>query len=284
MRHFSGLLLKITTLILLATGFSGCTHKETNPNKPTTPPAEQKSSTPEISQEKICFLMIDIETGQIFNSLNEEFCSEQLPAGYTFNLPLYLMVLEEQISLPKATNINLLLKNDQKDKSKLILQLVEKLSFEKLRQYLRSFEYGNLDLSAGYEKVGVSQESRLKISGFEQSSFLRNLARNKLSIKPANSQITLSKLTSTKDKKGSVLYGKTSWLKFKTNLEEQSTQELSWYVGYLKKGTKQYSLVTAILKDTEPDDLENKKAPLKNEAFIFTVEKLQEINSWSPGK
>ncbi len=285
MRYFLCSFFKFAAFSLVLLSSSGCSLKETKATKiPVAVNTTSVTSPPSIepSTSQICFLMIDIESGQIFNSLNEEFCSLQVPAANTFNLPLYLMVLEEQLNLPKGTNLNLLLKNDAKDKSLMTQQLISKLSFEKLRHYLRNFEYGNQDLSGGYEKVGTPSESELKISGFEQSAFLRNLARNKFSVKPANGQLAISKLSSLKDKKNHALKGKTSYFTITKAAEENSTQELSWYIGYLKKGSKHYTLATIILKDSPQEASENKKAPLQNEAFLFTINKLQEINSWFP--
>lgn len=81
-----------------------------------------------------------------------------------------------------------------------------------------------------------------------------------------------------------MLKGKTSYFTLTKASEENTTQELSWYIGYLKKGSKQYTLTTIILKDLPQETSENKKAPSKNEAFFFTLNKLQEINSWFPVK
>lgn len=105
--------------------------------------------------------------------------------------------------------------------------LTQELGMETLQDYLRSFDYGNQDMSGGITKAWLS--STLAISPREQVGFIQKMITGKLPVSYHSLEMT-KKLLFHGEWGNGKLYGKTgmSSLSAKTGLRE------GWFVGWLE--------------------------------------------------
>lgn len=210
----------------------------------------------------VCVMVFNLKTSTFVELINRKRCEQRLPAASTFKIPLAVMsfdakVLKDENSSLKWDGKKRFLEAwnaDQTAKSWMTnsvvwfsQRLTPKIGLKRIHQYLVSFEYGNADMSGGLETAWLtpspfneSTVNSLKISGFEQAHFLKNLWREKLSTTP-DSQIKAIKLLPEEvSPNGNKIYGKTG----SGFVGEKSDLRVGWYVGYLEAKQDRYVVVS----------------------------------------
>lgn len=207
----------------------------------------------------VCFLLIDAQTGQIQKSVNEENCKVQLSACSTFKVPLAVMafdsgILKNESSRFKwngdhhtieAWNQDQTAASWMKNSTVWYSQVItKKMGFQKLQSYLRKFDYGNQDISGGIKTAWLTPASfineekgfTLKISGFEQTDFLKKLLYNKLPVSKSSQELTKKIIFLEKTEKGYNFSGKTG----SGYTDGTLKRRIGWFVGMLTTPDREY--------------------------------------------
>ncbi|GKS62679.1 beta-lactamase [Candidatus Nitrosocosmicus sp.] len=111
--------------------------------------------------------------------------------------------------------------------------LASQIGAERMGQYVKAFDYGNLDISSGIDSFWLN--GSLKISAYEQITFLRKFYSGQLGV----SSGTIQKVKSILVQETTDVYT----LSAKTGggyLDENQSRALGWFVGYVEKGDNVY--------------------------------------------
>ena len=111
--------------------------------------------------------------------------------------------------------------------------LASQIGAERMEQYVKAFDYGNLDISSGIDSFWLN--GSLKISAYEQIKFLRKFYTEQLGV----SSGTIQKVKSILVQEATDVYT----LSAKTGggyLDENQSRALGWFVGYVEKGDNVY--------------------------------------------
>lgn len=126
-----------------------------------------------------------------------------------------------------------------------------------INYYLKIFNYGNQDFSGDPEKnnglTSAWLSSSLKISGYEQIQFLKNLYFNKLTVSKEAMENTKSNMYLETSSNGWSLYGKTG-TEFKPTKFIHGKNDLTggWFVGFIKKKNQNYIFVLNFADQVSP--------------------------------
>ena len=107
--------------------------------------------------------------------------------------------------------------------------LALQLGLEKIQNYLKSFEYGNQDMSGGLTSAWLS--SSLKISPKEQAVFIQKIIHGDLPISEKAIEMTKSILYVDELPDGWKLFGKTGH----GFVDDSKNLEIGWFVGWIEK-------------------------------------------------
>ena len=102
---------------------------------------------------------------------------------------------------------------------------------EKMKTYVRKFQYGNADISSGVDAFWLS--GSLRISAMEQIEFLKKFYNNNLGISEKTTHAVKSILVQEKTDTH-IISGKTGG----GNPDNDTTRVLGWLVGYVEKGNE----------------------------------------------
>ena len=146
--------------------------------------------------------------------------------------------------------------------------LTEKLGYEKFKDYVEKFDYGNGDVSGdvgknnGLTHSWISSGS-LKISPEEQVRFLQNFIDHKLPVTDKAYQMTKNIMFMQELSGGWKLYGKTG----NGNLNKIKNLDLQqgWFVGFIQKNGRTITFASHITDDKKEDIFASFRA--KNEAL-----------------
>lgn len=236
--------MKILILLLLIISCSTQPQKEDFPDK------------------EICFLLFNLNTGTFEKVVNQARCEEKFPAASTFKIPLAVMAFDSKL----LKDQNTMLKWDgqkkffpiwEKDhtatswmKDSVVWfsqELTPKIGKERIEEYLQSFEYGNADMSGGIKHAWLTKsqfdsnrsDNSLKISGFEQIHFLKNLWRGELKASSDAQLKAISLLPIETSPNGNRLLGKTG----SGFVGADYDLRIGWWVGYLETKKDTYVVV-----------------------------------------
>lgn len=106
--------------------------------------------------------------------------------------------------------------------------LAMQLGMEKIQLYLKSWDYGNQDMSGGFSTPAWIKSS-LKISPKEQVSFIQKLILGELAISNNVIQSTKTPLFIEELPNGWKLFGKTGW-----SGQMHQNLEVAWVVGWIE--------------------------------------------------
>ena len=203
---------------------------------------------------------------EVFNDVR---CHERFPAASTFKIPLAVMAFDDGIlkneTKPefKWNGIKTPIENWNKNQTPttwiresavwVSQEMTAKLGEKKVQKYLESFDYGNQDMTGGLKYSWLTpapfitepMQNTLKISGYEQVTFLDKLWRGELKVSAESQKLTQKIMTQDVSPKGYKLTGKTGSGFTDENLDHR----LGWYVGHLQKENVQY-LVVVNFNDT----------------------------------
>jgi beta-lactamase class D len=213
--------------------------------------------------KNVCYLLYNLKSKKFEKEINPKFCKVQLPAASTFKVPLAVMgfdsgILKDETTLFKWDGQKRFLEVWNKDhnarswmKESVVWYsqvLTSKLGMDKTQNYLNKFHYGNQDLSSGLkyswltpsptESGGV--KNSLKISAYEQVSFLEKLWNEALPVSQLSQAKTKSILAKDENPPHRELLGKTG----SGFIDDEMKLRLGWYVAHLKVGMKEYIVVT----------------------------------------
>lgn len=214
----------------------------------------QKENFP---NKDICFLLFNINTGTFEKIVNQARCEERFYPNSSFKVPLAVMafdskVLKDENSMLKWDGQKRFLEAWNKDQTAaswmkesvvwFSQELTPKIGKEKIEEYLQSFEYGNADMSGGIKTAWLTPEDNknsLKVSGFEQIHFLKNLWRGELKASSDAQLKTIGLLVMEKSPNGNRLLGKTGSGSVGANRELRQ----GWWIGYLETKKDTYAVV-----------------------------------------
>lgn len=235
--------------------------------------AEKKKTAEQFPNKEVCVLVFNLKTSTFVEIVNRKRCEQRLPAASTFKVPLAVMSFDSKVLKDENSSLKWdgqkrfldVWNQDHTAKSWMANSVVwfsqkitPKIGEKRIHQYLMSFEYGNADMSGGIEHAwltptpqnGSKLKNSLKISGFEQAHFLKNLWREKLPTTPDSQIKTIKLLPEEKSEKGNKIFGKTG----SGVVGEKFDLRVGWYVGYLETAKDKFVVVSNFTdKQNDPD-------------------------------
>lgn len=284
--------MKVLSILLIPALFLGCSSPAP---KQTPAPAITAAPADPYPDKAVCFLLIDAQTGQIQKSVNEENCQVQRPACSTFKVPLAVMGFDSGILKNESTKFKWNGKKHSiaewnKDQTAASWMknstvwysqvLTGKMGFQKLQSYLRKFDYGNQDISGGLKTAWLTPASftpdekgfSLRISGFEQTDFLKKLLYDKLPATKKSQELTKKIMFLEKTPKGYDFSGKTG----SGYTDETLKRRIGWFVGTLTTTDRQYVFATNYIDTVDVENAEYGSRYAKQ----LTIDLLKEENLW----
>lgn len=216
-----------------------------------------------------CFLLYNMKTNTLDKVIGEERCKERLPACSTFKVPLAVMAFDAKV----LRDENQVYKWDGKKDSReevnrdhnaktwmrdsvvwFSQRITPKLGSKKLQGYLQKFNYGNQDMKDGLTKAWLISPSEvnsgLRISGYEQLDFMKNLWTSKLPVSERSMQLTREITYLETSPKGFKLSGKTG----SNFYDKEHKQHLGWFISHIQKDDQEY-ITVANLGDIAPTEV-----------------------------
>lgn len=220
-----------------------------------------------------CFLMKDLSNGKFIEKSGGEICETRFSPCSTFKIPLSLMgfdsgVLknEKEPEMEYKDDYGAFIKgmhdsthNPEKWMKNSTLwysreAVTKKIGMEKFAEYVKKFNYGNMDLSGDEGKNnGLTHSwisSSLKISPMEQMDFIANILAKEFPISDHAYNMT-RKITYIQEIYGLNLHGKTgSCLQRNEDGSENPNRFAGWFVGWLENENKKI-VFARFMKDDE---------------------------------
>jgi beta-lactamase class D len=220
------------------------------------------STRKEYPQKDICFLLYNLASREFEEIRNEDNCKTALPATSTFKIPLALMaydshLINESHSLLHWNGEKYFVDSWNQDhtaeswmRESVIWysqELTPRLGKLKIEFYLKTFGFGNADMSGGLKYAWLTPApfvpgpvvNSLKINGFEQVYFLEKLWRGDIKVTQKAQKLTRQLLVKDVSMRGNVLMGKTG----SGFIGPDNDLRVAWYVGYLKSQQADYIVV-----------------------------------------
>jgi beta-lactamase class D len=111
--------------------------------------------------------------------------------------------------------------------------LARRIGADRMRAHLRTFGYGNADVSGGIDRFWL--DGGLRISADEQVEFLQRFYHGGLGVSPRSTEIARALLV-LEEADDYRLSGKTGW----AGPGDPATPDVGWLVGYLERGPEVY--------------------------------------------
>lgn len=273
-----GISMKRLSLAIASLILAGCATTASSPNTTQKTKKQQKSSAkttviakPQVAafaedtaaDKKICLVILNANSGKVEHSINPRNCQDQLSPVSTFNVPLAIMaydarLMSDQDSFKKWNGQKYLIDSWNKDQNaqswlnNSVLwysqQLTWQIGQDKIKRYLKVFDYGNQDLVGGLDTAWLTpapyiQQNygfTLKISGMQQAEFYKNLLQDKLAISKDAQQFAKRLIYLQTTPNGYSLSGKTG-----SGFTDASyKRRIGWFVGTATKFDQQYVIVS----------------------------------------
>ena len=194
--------------------------------------AEFKIQKSHFEQSEGCFIIYDLKTDKLLGIFGEERCKQPYAPCSTFKMPLAVMafdagVLKDENTLLKWDGIKRSIEAWDRDctaaswmRNSVVWysqRLTLLLGKTKVQSYLKGFNYGNQDISAGLTGFWLTASKTdsdpgrgsLKISAFEQLDFLKRFWSGKLPVSPDAIEKTKKITFLETSPNGFTLHGKT---------------------------------------------------------------------------
>lgn len=131
-------------------------------------------------------------------------------------------------------------------------ELARRVGLERETEFVRKFEYGNMDTSGGVTNFWL--ESSLRISADEQVAFLRRLWTDALPVSREAQRITREIMEQSR-RDGRVFYGKTG-----TGGDSKAdVARLGWFVGCVSRGERMFFFATRITGERDASGRQARK-------------------------
>lgn len=226
---------------------------------------ERKESSYPFVNKKGCFLLYNLKTNAFEKQIGDS-CQDRLPACSTFKVPLAVMafdsgVLKDEKQMLKWDGEKRFLDvwNQDQDARSWIRESVVWFSQritpiigkKKLQHYLKTFKYGNQDLSTGITKAWLNSPNNahgaLSINAYEQVAFLNKLWKDELPASKRSMELTRQITFLETSPNGFKLSGKTG----SNFYDAEKKIQLGWFIAHVSNGEKEYVAVTN-LSDVGP--------------------------------
>jgi beta-lactamase class D len=214
---------------------------------------------------KGCFLLYNLKT-QTFEKTVGETCQERFPACSSFKVPLAVMafdsgVLKNEKQILKWDGQKRMLDSWNKDhdattwmKDSVVWfsqRLTPKMGKKKLQNYLKTFQYGNEDVSTGITTAWLNAPNdprgSLAINAYEQVEFMKKLWADQLPASKRSMELTRQITYLETSPNGFKLSGKTG-----SNFYDAARKvQFGWFISHVSSGDKEYIAVTN-LSDLKP--------------------------------
>ena len=233
---------------------------DANPDKPGSPKLRVAFSSigqfnpralePYFAKYKACFMLSEGEAGPAFAYHAEECEQRKVPCS-TFKIPNSIIgldtgVLTDENHLFKWDGTKQFISDWERDHTLqsavqysvvwYFKKVAAAVGAERMREYLKNFDYGNQDMSAGLTQFWLGSPAHggsLKISAKEQIDFLKKLYFERLPVKKRSMQIA-KRIIVLKQTPYGTLSGKTG------SSYKDGKWVLGWFVGYLVHDKKPY--------------------------------------------
>ena len=198
-----------------------------------------------------CFILTDLADGEILKEEGD--CDARMSPASSFKIPLSLMGFDSGIlqtttlpTWPYQEKYEAVLETQRQALNPTTWmqysavwysqELTQKLGKEKFKTYMKSFEYGNQDISGDPGKNnGLTRSwlmSSLKISPREQIAFISKMLKNQFPVSQKAYTLTKEILFREELSHGWKLYGKTG------TLIKAGQHTGGWFVGWVNKGNQ----------------------------------------------
>jgi beta-lactamase class D/beta-lactamase class D OXA-1 len=245
---------KLFTFILISVSMSAVAN-----------PISKQEYSDLLNKYNACFILYSVNENKIISQYNpHNYCKERISPDSTFKIPLSLIAFDQRLINQKTVfkwdgikrdlpdwNQDLTPQTWLKFSSVWVSQLLTpQIGFARITHYLAGFNYGNQDFSgdpgAHNGLTFAWLGSSLKISGFEQLSFLKGMLNKELPVSnDAIEQTKANMYLGTLDN-GAKYYGKTGSGRHGRNerLTNPSKLRDGWFVGFIEHGTQKYIFVS----------------------------------------
>ena len=134
-------------------------------------------------------------------------------------------------------------------------QLTWQLGADKIKRYLKVFDYGNQDFSGGMDTAWLTPAPylkqqygfSLKISAMQQAEFFKNLLLNKLAVSTEAQQFAKRLIYLQTTPNGYTFSGKTGSGFTDTTYKRR----IGWFAGTVSKGEQQYVIVSNYIDNVD---------------------------------
>ncbi|MDP8246320.1 MAG: penicillin-binding transpeptidase domain-containing protein [Candidatus Hinthialibacter antarcticus] len=199
-----------------------------------------------------CFVLHNLQSGQTLKH-NASRCDQRMPPCSTFKIPHALVALELGVvknpdDVVKWDGSPQIFKSWERDHNLYsaiensvvwyFQRIAEKVGYEKEREYLEKFDYGNKNADRNLTSFWLDQ-GPLEITANEQIAFLKKFHENTLPVSQRSFEI-VKKAILFKQTDEYILRGKTGSGRF------EQGGGFGWYVGILECGDDAYLFATNI--------------------------------------
>lgn len=194
------------------------------------------------------FIMSDLKKDTTFYH-NKKRCSQRFLPASTFKIPNSIIgletgVIEDENYVIKWDGVKRYydvwnkdhdLKTALKNSTVWYYQeLARRVGEKRMKQYIDSFKYGNMDMSGGLDKFWLS--GNIRISAVEQIAFLKKLYKNELPVSRRSMDIV----------KKIMLVNETDEYKIRAKTGGSDIYHIGWFVGWIEKGDDVFFFATNI--------------------------------------
>lgn len=195
----------------------------------------------------VCFSLRSLSTGKTIREFGKKNCEVQMSPNSTFKIPAIMMAFEKNIfksidQVIKWDGTVHARKEENQDLNPLTFMkhsviwvtqwITAQLDQKTIDSFLKDFNYGNRDFSGGKDRAWL--DSSLKISPYEQMSFLSRFWKNELPLSEKTVELTKKAMFISKLENDIELYGKTGSGRINVN------RSRGWFVGLVKSKTDTY--------------------------------------------
>lgn len=219
-----------------------------------------------------CAIVFDARMGKIAGVYGEKRCKERVTACSTFKVPLALMafdsgVLSDESTVLKWDGVQWPFDSWNQDQTAASWlrnsvvwysqRLTPMLGLEKIKAYLKAFDYGNQDFSSGLTSAWLTitksdtnpDKGSLKISAYEELEFFRRFWRGALPVSGAAVEKTKKMIYLETSPGGYALHGKTG-----SGYLDGLTGDFGWFAGHVEGKGREYFVVTAVTRNGNAAD------------------------------
>lgn len=234
-------------------------------------------------------MISEIESGKVLAEYNPERCKERVTPCSSFKIPAALMgfekgILKDENQIIKWDGVKRGRTEENRDQTpqtwmrdsvKWVTEwIMSQIGNKEIKKFLNDFNYGNKDFSGGLKNSWVT--SSLKISAYEQKSFITRLWKEELPLSKKTINLT-KKILFIKKINNSELYGKTgTGCLVGHACMDRPDKMIGNFVGVLKSGSKTYVFAANAL------DLKDQEKPAGPRLRNTIIEILNEIGIISP--